>query len=59
MGKLGKSYSGAGGRAYSFYDPDASSPVEERAMRRELLAAIAGLICVLGIVGWALTLVSR
>jgi hypothetical protein len=57
MGKTGKSYSGAGGQPFSFQGPEDHS-VEERAMGRELLAAVAGLICVLAILGWAFTLVS-
>ena len=57
MGKLGKSYSGAGGRPFSFQAPEERN-VEERAMRGELAAAVVGVICVLGVIGWALTLLG-
>ena len=31
------------------------APQEERALRREMLVAVLGLICVLALIGWALT----
>ena len=58
MGKVGKMYAGAGGRPISFYASESLSQAEERAITRELYAALAGLIGVLGFVGWAMTLVA-
>ena len=31
------------------------APHEERALRREMLVAVLGLVCVLALIGWALT----
>ena len=62
MGKIGSSYPGAGGKiqqpsssALAQFDA-ARSPIEEKAMRREFLAAVLGLIGVVALIGWALTL---
>lgn len=62
MGKIGKTYAGAGGWAQAHsrealqrFDPPLADP-QERTMRREIKAAVVGLICLLGLIGWALTL---
>jgi hypothetical protein len=62
MGKIGKTYAGAGGRAQyhslatlARLDRPLSSH-QERVMRRQLMASVVTFISVLGFVGWVLAL---
>lgn len=62
MGKIGKTYAGAGGCVLSgrpemmrFSDRSLGDP-EQRTLRHQVTAAVVWLICVLGLIGWAFTL---
>ncbi len=64
MGKIGKTYAGAGGCVLANRRPAVQllerplADTRERAMRHQITAAVGWLICVLALIGWAFTLKS-